>query len=54
MKGLKDQVKLTLNSLLIPYAGGLSVDRLLTEYFNIEGHALPYRWVEQNLNILHV
>ena len=44
-KSLKDDVKMTLNSLLVPHMRGLTLDRLLKEYYDVENKQLPFRFV---------
>jgi len=43
-KSLKDDVKMTLNSLLVPHMRGLTLDRLLKEYYDVENKQLPFRF----------
>jgi hypothetical protein len=42
-KGLKEEVKLILNSLLVPHSRGLLLDKLLNEYVNVEMKQLPFK-----------
>ena len=40
---LKEEVKLLLHSLLVPNVKGLTIDRLLKEYSEIESKPIPFR-----------
>jgi hypothetical protein len=44
-KSLKDDVKMTVNALLVPHVRGLTLDRLLKEYYDVENKQLPFRLI---------
>ena len=44
-KGLKEEVKMVINSLLVPFSRGLHLDRLMKEYADYEMKPLPFRFV---------
>lgn len=44
-KGLREDVKVVINSLLVPHAKGLTLDRLMKEYKEYEMKPFPFRWV---------
>ncbi|XP_057371402.1 tudor domain-containing protein 7A-like isoform X2 [Daphnia carinata] len=42
-KGLKEEVKIVVNSLLIPHSRGLTLDQFLKEYHDVEAKPFPHR-----------
>lgn len=43
--GLKEEVKVVVNSLLVPHSRGLTLDKLLNEYASVEMKDFPYKLV---------
>ncbi|XP_046643908.1 uncharacterized protein LOC124329028 [Daphnia pulicaria] len=46
--GLKEEVKVVVNSLLVPHSRGLTLDKLLNEYANVEMKDFPYKQLGHN------